>query len=78
VADAKNKADIAASNLGLEIIGVRSIVIKEVDKVPLSPLHPFLARESVADTSSQEGLPTPIIAGEQQVTSSVNMAFFIG
>lgn len=78
VADAKNKASIAASALGLKVIGVKSIIIEGVNEVPLSPPQPFLSRESVADAATEDGLPTPIIAGEQQVTSSVNIAFFIG
>jgi uncharacterized protein len=78
VADAKNKASIAASALGLKVIGVKSIIIEGVNEVPLSPPQPFLSRESVADAATEDGLPTPIIAGKQQVTSSVNIAFFIG
>ncbi|HEU4447567.1 MAG TPA: SIMPL domain-containing protein, partial [Nitrososphaeraceae archaeon] len=78
VADAKNKASIAASALGLKVIGVKSIIIEGVNEVPLSPPQPFLSREAVADAATEDGLPTPIIAGEQQVTSSVNIAFFIG
>ena len=77
VADAKNKASIAASALGLKVIGVKSIIIG-VNEVPLSPPQPFLSRELVADAATEDGLPTPIIAGEQQVTSSVNIVFFIG
>src|ERR687889_837050 len=78
VADAKNKASIAASALGLKVIGVKSIIIEGVNEGPLSPSQPFLSRESVADAATEDGLPTPIIAGEQQVTSNVNIAFFIG
>lgn len=68
VADAKNKASIAASALGLKVIGVKSIIIEGVNEFPLSPPQPFLSRESVADAATEDGLPTPIIAGEQQVT----------
>jgi uncharacterized protein len=78
VADARNKASIAASALGLKVIGVKSIIIEGVNEVPFSPPQPFLSRELVADAATEDGLPTPIIAGEQQVTSSVNIAFFIG
>jgi uncharacterized protein len=78
VADAKNKASIAASALELKVIGVKSIIIEGVNEVPLSPPQPFLSRESVADAATEDGLPTPIIAGEQQVTSSVDIVFIIG
>jgi uncharacterized protein len=47
VANAKNKADIAASALGLNVIGVKSIIIEGVDGIPPSPPQPFLAKETV-------------------------------
>jgi uncharacterized protein len=77
VADAKDKASIAASALRQKVIGVKSIIIEGVNEIPLSPPQPFFSRESVADAATEDGLPTPVIAGEQQVTSSVNIAFFI-
>jgi uncharacterized protein YggE len=78
VANAKNKADIAASALGLNVIGVKSIIIEGVDGIPPSPPQPFLAKETVGAAAPEAGPPTPIIAGEQEVTSSVNIAFLVG
>jgi uncharacterized protein YggE len=79
VANAKSKADIAAAALGLNVIGVKSINIEPVGGFPPSPPQPFLAQEAAgAAAAPAEGPPTPIIAGEQEVTSSVDIIFLIG
>jgi uncharacterized protein len=71
VENAKSKADIAASALGLKVIGVKSIIVEGLDGFPPPPPpQPFLAKEAVS--------PTPIIAGEQEVTSHINIVFLIG
>jgi uncharacterized protein YggE len=71
IMDAKNKSDVAASALGLEVIGVRSIVIEGIDRSPISQ-QSFFASEATPRVN-----PPPIIAGEQKVTSSVNITFLI-
>ena len=71
IMDAKNKSDIAASALGLEVVGVRSLVIEGIDGLPVSQ-QSFFASEA----SPRVNLP-PIIAGEQKVISSVNITFLI-
>jgi uncharacterized protein len=71
IMDAKNKSDIAASTLGLEVVGVRSIVIGGIDGLPISQ-QPFFASEATPRVN-----PPPIIVGEQKVTSSVNITFLI-
>jgi uncharacterized protein YggE len=79
VVNAKSKADIAASALGLKVIGVKSIIIEGVDGIPPPPQpQPFLAKEAMAAAAPEAGSPTPIIAGEQQVTSSVSTVFLVG
>jgi uncharacterized protein len=79
VVNAKSKADIAASALGLRVIGVKSIIIEGVDVIPpLPPPQPFLAKEATTAAAPEAGPPTPIIAGEQQVTSSVTTVFLVG
>jgi|GEM_PF-1770148 uncharacterized protein len=70
IIDARNKSDIAASALGLEVVGVRSIVIEGNDGTP-EPQQSFFASEAI---DSKVSLP-PIIAGEQKVTSGVNITF---
>jgi uncharacterized protein YggE len=71
IMDAKNKSDIAASTLGLEVVGIRSIVIEGIDGLPVSQ-QSFIANEATPRVS-----PPPIIAGEQKVSSSINITFLI-
>jgi uncharacterized protein len=78
VTNAKGKADIAASALGLNVTGVKSINIEPVNGFPPSPPEPLMAREAAGTAAPTAGLPTPIIAGEQEVTSRVNIVFLIG
>jgi uncharacterized protein len=78
VANAKSKADTAASALGLKVIGVKSIIIEGVDGIPPLPPQPFLAKEVIAAAAPEDGPSTPIIAGEQQVTSTVSTVFLVG
>jgi uncharacterized protein len=79
VANAKSKADIAAAALGLKVTGVKSINIESTGGFPPSPPQPFLAQETAGKAASPTGgPPTPFIAGEQKVTSSVVIMFLIG
>ena len=78
VANAKNKADIATSALGLKVTGVKSIIIEGLDIIPPMPSQPFFARETAGADAPDAGPPTPIIAGEHEVRSDVNIAFLIG
>ena len=75
IMDAKNKSDIAASALGLKVVGVRSIVIEGIDGIPVSSRQSFFASEAI--DSATPSVSPPIIAGEQKVTSSVNITFLI-
>jgi uncharacterized protein YggE len=79
VENAKGKADVAASALGLKVIGVKSIIVEGLDGFPPIPApQPFLAKEAAGAAAPEAGSPTPIIAGEQEVSSRVNIVFFIG
>src|SRR5918993_338705 len=78
VANAKNKADIATSALGLKVTGVKSIIIAGLDIIPPMPPQPFFVRETAGADAPDAGPPTPIFAGEQEVRSDVNIAFLIG
>lgn len=78
IANAKSKADIASSALGLKVIGVKSISIEALGGFPPSPLQPFFAKGAVEAAAPTTGSPTPIIAGEQEVTSNVDIVFLIG
>jgi uncharacterized protein len=78
IANAESKAEIASSALGLKVIGVKSISIEAVVGFPASPLQPFFTKEAVGAADSVTGSPTQIIAGEQEVTSTVDIVFLIG
>jgi uncharacterized protein len=68
---AAQKANIAASALGLKIIGVKSIKLLEFTASPL-PQQVF-ATKAMAATP-----PTPIIAGEQTISQNVDIVFVVG
>jgi uncharacterized protein len=76
--NARNKADIAASALGLkEVIGVKSINLNVGYPIP----QPLLRQEALtaAAPSTPGSTPvTPIISGQQEVTTNVDVAFSIG
>jgi uncharacterized protein len=78
IANAESKAEIASSALGLKVIGVKSISIEALVGFPASPLQPFFTKEAVGAADPTTGSPTQIIAGEQEVTSTVDIVFLIG
>ena len=78
IANAESKADIATSALGLNVIGVKSISIEALGGFPPSPLQHFFAKEAAEAAAPTTGSPTPIIAGEQEVTSTVDIVFLFG
>ena len=78
VTNAKGKADIAASALGLIVIGVKSIDIGPSNGFPPLPPEPLMARESIAGAAPESGPPVPIIVGEQEVKSHVHVVFLLG
>jgi uncharacterized protein YggE len=73
--NAKTKADIAASALGLKILVVKSISLNEFNT---HPPEPFLAKESLATGTSPINAATPIISGKEQVSISVSMVTIAG
>ena len=78
-ANAKDKADITASALELKVIGVKSINIKSVGGFLPLQRESFLAQDAAgAAAAPAVGLPTPIISGEQEVKSTVNIVFLLG
>lgn len=75
--NSRSKADVAASTLGLKILGIRSVSINELEQPP-SPA-PFLQRgqlatEALTPTANQ----APIIPGQEEVSASVNIVWLIG
>ena len=72
--NARTKADIATSVLGLKVVGVKSVNLNEFEIQP--PPIP-LAKESVAASAPTANRSTPVISGEQQVNTNVGIVFSI-
>ena len=74
---ARSKADIAASTLGLKILGIRSVNVNELEQPP-SPA-PFLQRGQLAtEAVTPAANPTPIIPGQEQISASVSIVWLTG
>jgi uncharacterized protein len=67
--NARTKADIAASALGLKIVGVKLV---NLDQLELHPPQP-----SSADSKLAAKTPTPIISGQEQVSINVGVTFLV-
>lgn len=72
--NARTKADIATSVLGLKVVGVKSVNLNDYEAQP--PAIP-LAKESVGASASIANRSTPVISGEQQVNTNVGIVFSI-
>ena len=71
--NAKEKADIAASALGLKIIGIRTVSIDQA-----TPFFPGPTPYGVASLKNEASTPsTPILTGEQQISQNVNIVFLV-
>lgn len=71
VANAKSKADIVAASVGLNIIGIKSITIGELG-LPQVPM-PVYSKSVAFDEASS----TPILAGEQEISTTVSIAYIL-
>ena len=69
---AKTKADIAASAAGLNVIGVKSIIVGEAGSSPPVPFYSAKALDGAGAIS------TPIISGQQEISASVSIVYLIG
>jgi uncharacterized protein len=74
IESARAKADIAVSAAGMKVVGVRSINLNEFAIQPPFPPPITLAKQSLA----AEARPTPIISGQEEVTTNVGVIFLIG
>jgi uncharacterized protein YggE len=72
--DARRKADIAATALGSEVVGIKSINLGEIG-IQFPPIP--LAKEMSATTGTVSNTSTPLISGQEQVTESVNVIFLL-
>ena len=76
IANAREKADIVSPELGLKVIGVKSITVGEFDYI--QPPQPFMEKRFDAAGAGAATTTTPILAGEQEVSASVSIVFLIG
>lgn len=74
--NARIKAEIATSALGLKIAGVKSISFNELEIAPL-PRTRLAGQTSVEGGVPASTTATPIIPGEEPVSQSVSIVFFI-
>ena len=73
ISNARSKADIAASTLGLKVVGVKSTSLNEFEALPPRPL---LAAQPYAATGAAN-TATPIISGQEQVSTNVSIVYLI-
>jgi uncharacterized protein YggE len=77
IANAREKANIVSLELGLKVIGLKSITVGEFDYI--QPQQPFMEKRfDAAGTAPATAVTTPILAGEQEVSVSVSIVFLIG
>lgn len=70
ISDAREKADLAAPAVGLNVVGVKSLVINEPGLYPV----PYLASPQVYAGGASN---TPIIVGTQDVTTTVSVVYLL-
>ena len=78
IANAEEKADIVSPELGLKVIGVKSITVGEFDYI--QPPQPYMEKRFDAAAGASAGAATattPILAGEQEVSASISIVFLI-
>jgi uncharacterized protein len=75
ISNARTKADIAASILGLKVVGVKWASVNEFESPPPQPplvSQPFTATPAAARTA------TPIISGQAEVSTNVRVVYLLG
>jgi uncharacterized protein len=75
ISNARTKADIAASSLGLKVIGVKSASLNESE---ISPTQPLITAMPYTSTAGAAKTTTPIISGQEQVSTNVSIIYLIG
>lgn len=73
IENAREKADIAASALGLKIAGIRTVNIDQATPFFPGPI-PYSAESLKSDAITPS---TPIMVGEQQISLSVSIVFLL-
>ena len=75
ISAARQKANIASSAVGLNIIGIKSMMIDTDGFNP--PPQPF-SNEFVQRSALSDTLTTPIIPGEQEISVSAHVVYLLG
>jgi uncharacterized protein len=73
IANARQRADIAAEALGTTVSGVESATLNPID----FPVFSVGLREASAAGADSVSAPTPILPGQQEVSTTVNVVFYI-
>ncbi len=69
--NARSKAEISASALGLKVLGVKSMSVNEFEHPPTLP-QPFLQKESLPTAPATASVnATPIISGQQELVKEI-------
>jgi uncharacterized protein YggE len=74
--NARAKADIAASALGLKVVGVKSVNLNEFE-VQASPIPLAKGSLAAAAATPMSNRSTPLISGEQQVNTNIGIMYSI-
>src|SRR5581483_4104185 len=70
IANARHRADVAASALEMQVSGVQSVNLNDV-------YFPIYYGKADAGVVSASGAPTPIMPGEQDISTSVSVIFYM-
>jgi uncharacterized protein YggE len=73
IANARQRANIAAEALGMTISGVQSATLNPID----FPVYSVDLREGAAAQAESVSAPTPILPGQQEVSTTVSVVFYL-
>jgi uncharacterized protein YggE len=73
IANARQRANIAAEALGMTVSGVESATLNPID----FPVFSVGVREGSAAGADSVSVPTQILPGQQEVSTTVNVVFYI-
>jgi uncharacterized protein YggE len=73
IANARQRANIAAEALAMTISGVQSATLNPID----FPVYSVDLREGAAAQAESVSAPTPILPGQQEVSTTVSVVFYL-
>jgi uncharacterized protein len=73
IANARQRANIAAEALAMTISGVQSATLNPID----FPVYSVDLREGAAAQAESVSAPTPILPGQQEVSTTVTVVFYL-